>query len=76
MLAMLLPNTLPIANSELPSKLAKRFTTNSGILVPKDTMVSPITNSGILFFFATEEAPSTNQSAPLISKTKPIKKST
>jgi len=39
MLDILLPITLPMANSELPSKLAIILTISSGIEVPKDTMV-------------------------------------
>ena len=70
-LAMLLPNTLPMANSELPLKLAKIFTSNSGREVPKETMVRPITMGGQPNRLPIEEAPSTSISAPLIRITKP-----
>ena len=39
------------------------------------TIVSPITIAGTLNFFAIEAAPSTNKSAPFISKKKPTIKS-
>ena len=68
---MLLPMILPKAMSFAPLKDAKTLTTNSGAEVPKATIVSPMTNSEILNRFAREEEPVTNQSAPLISKTKP-----
>ena len=55
-----------MAMSLLPFMAAVILTANSGALVPKATMVSPITNAGILSFFATDEAPSTKKSAPLI----------
>lgn len=70
-LATLLPNTLPTASSALPLKLATRFTKSSGREVPKETTVSPMTRSDKLNFLPIEDAPSTNRSAPLMSKTKP-----
>ena len=48
---------------------------NSGALVPNATMVKPITSAGIRSFAATPDAPSTNQSAPLIKATNPTSKS-
>jgi len=47
------------------------FTTSSGADVPNETMVSPITKSETLCFFASAEAPVTSQSAPLMSSTNP-----
>ena len=66
---ILLPMIFPIARSVFPDILEKIFTTNSGIDVPKDTIVSPITMLDILNFLATEEAPSTKKSAPFIKIT-------
>ena len=71
MLATLEPKIFPSANCELPSKLAIRFTSSSGKLVPNDTMVNPITISDILNRFPIAEAPSTSKSAPLIRITNP-----
>jgi hypothetical protein len=39
--------------------------------VPKATIVSPMAKSDILYFFARNEAPSTNQLAPKIRDVKP-----
>ena len=52
------------------------LTAASGQLVPIETTVSPITTDGILSIPATEEAPSTKKSAPLISRTNPTINST
>jgi hypothetical protein len=46
-LKMLLPTTLPMAMSVLPSSTAPTLTATSGALVPKATMVSP-TTSGLM----------------------------
>ena len=51
------------------------MTAASGAEVPMATIVSPITIAGTLNFFAIEAAPSTNKSAPFISKKKPTIKS-
>ncbi len=45
-LKMLLPTTLPMAMSALPSRALTKLTKNSGIEVPKPTIVSPMTISG------------------------------
>ena len=71
MFATQLPKILPKASSELPEKLAKRFTSNSGKEVPKETIVRPITMSEILNLLPIDEAPSTRKSAPFIRMTKP-----
>ena len=70
-LMMLLPMTLPRRMSVLPFTSEEKETASSGAPVPKATMVSPIRSLLTLKFEATEEAPSTSQSAPLIRKTKP-----
>lgn len=62
---------MPVA----PLRLELTLTTSSGAEVPKATMVSPMMISEIQNFFATEEEPSTSISAPLMRKTKPIRKS-
>jgi len=67
--AILLPKTLPIAIAVFPVALAKRFTTNSGIDVPKATIVSQITIEEILALLAIDTEPSTSKSAPLIKNT-------
>ena len=66
------PTTLPSTISLLPDRFALIDTASSGALVPKATIVSPIISDGIPKAFATLEHPSTNQSAHLISKNKPI----
>ena len=73
MLAILLPITLPMAISELPLTLETRLTSSSGVEVPKDTMVNPITRSDNPNFFPKEIEPRTKKSAPLIRITKPSK---
>ena len=74
MLDMLDPIMFPTAMSEDPDVLAKIFTISSGILVPIDTIVRPITISDTLYFLAMDADPATNQSAPFISKTNPMAK--
>jgi hypothetical protein len=71
MFAMLLPTTLPIVISELPSMEAKIFTKSSGADVPNDTIVSPITICETPNLAARDDAPLTRKSAPLTSKMKP-----
>ena len=73
MLAILLPITLPMAISEFPLKLETRFTKSSGVEVPKETMVNPITRFDNPNFFPREVEPRTKKSAPLIKTTKPSK---
>ncbi len=68
----LLPMILPRVMSELPEAEAKILTISSGADVPKATIVSPITILGILYFFASDEAPSTRMFAPKISGAKPL----
>ena len=57
-----------------PANAPVILTDASGALVPNATMVNPIIKLGIFNDFAIEDAPSTNQSAPLINKMKPITK--
>ena len=71
MLVILLPITFPKTISELPLARALIETANSGALVPKATIVNPMSILGTLKFKAVEEAPSTKISAPLIRKIKP-----
>lgn len=71
-LMMLLPITLPTKISVLPLMSEEKETASSGAPVPKATMVRPIRSLLTLKLEATEEAPSTSQSAPLMSKTKPM----
>lgn len=72
---MLLPMTLPTSISVLPLISEEKETASSGAPVPKATIVRPTRSLLTLKFDATEEAPSTKKSAPLISKTKPIARS-
>ncbi len=69
---ILLPITLPSKISVLPEIKEENETASSGAPVPKATIVSPIKSLEILKLEATEEAPSTSQSAPLIRKINPI----
>ncbi len=69
---MLLPMTLPRSISVVPLTRELIETANSGALVPKATIVSPMRSLETLKFAAIEEAPETSQSAPLIRKAKPI----
>ena len=70
-LMMLLPMTLPIRMSVLPLMSELKETASSGAPVPKATMVRPIKSLDTLKLDATDDAPSTSQSAPLMRKTKP-----
>ncbi len=54
-----------------PDSIDEIDTANSGAPVPNATMVRPISCLLTLKFDATEDAPSTSQSAPLISITNP-----
>ena len=72
-LTMLLPMTLPIKISVLPPMSEEKDTASSGAPVPKATIVRPMRSLLTLKFEATDEAPSTSQSAPLIKSTKPIR---
>ena len=71
-LMMLLPMTLPRRMSVLPLVSDEKETASSGAPVPKATMVRPMRSLLTLKLEATEEAPSTSQSAPLMRKTKPM----
>ena len=71
-LMILLPMTLPTKISVLPLINEEKETASSGAQVPKATIVRPISSLLTLKLDATEDAPSTSQSAPLINKTKPI----
>jgi hypothetical protein len=72
-LIILLPIILVKAMSVVfESKEAIKFTTNSGVEVPKATTVSPITKSDTLNLLANPEAPSTKKCAPRIKTRKPI----
>ena len=71
-LMILLPMTLPMRMSVLPLISDEKETANSGAPVPKATIVRPMRSLLTLKLEATDEAPSTNQSAPLISKMKPM----
>lgn len=75
MFAILLPITFPIVIPVTPFRLELILTTNSGADVPNATIVSPIIISEILNFLASEEAPITRRSAPLIKIMNPIMKS-
>ena len=55
----------------LPLMAAVKLTAASGALVPKATIVSPMTICGTLNFIAILELASTKISAPFINKTKP-----
>lgn len=69
---ILLPITLPRTISVFPLASALIDTANSGALVPKATIVSPISIFGTLKFWAIDDEPSTNISEPLIKNIKPI----
>ena len=68
---ILLPMTLPSNMSVLPLMREEIDTASSGAPVPKATMVRPMSCLLTLKFDATDDAPETSQSAPLISRTKP-----
>ena len=70
-LIILLPTTLPIAISPLPSNADLVDTASSGALVPKATTVIPITNAETFSLPAIPLAPSTKRSAPTISRAMP-----
>ena len=71
-LIILLPMTLPMRMSVLPLIRELKETASSGAPVPKATIVRPIRSLLTLKLEATDEAPSTSQSAPLMRKTNPI----
>ena len=71
-LMMLLPMTLPMRISVLPLMSEEKETASSGAPVPKATIVRPIKSLLTLKLEATEDAPSTRKSAPLIRRTKPM----
>ena len=71
-LMILLPMTFPIRMSVLPLISELKETASSGAPVPKATMVRPIRSLLTLKLEATDDAPSTSQSAPLMSKMKPM----
>ena len=71
-LKMLLPTTLPMANSALPLRDDRKLITNSGADVPKATMVSPIKLSLQPNFFAIKVAEFTTKRLPKITKPNPI----
>ena len=75
MLMMLLPMTLPSSISVLPLTIEVIETASSGAPVPKATIVRPTSCLDTLKLDATEDVPSTSQSAPLIKITKPPIKS-
>ena len=70
-LKMLLPTTLPIAMSVLPSSTAPTDTATSGALVPKATMVRPTTSGEMPKDSASLDAPRTSSSAPATSAARP-----
>ena len=73
---ILLPITFPKTISPLPDINDFILTANSGALVPKATIVSPINILDTLKLPATALAPSTKISAPLIKIIKPTIKNT
>ena len=68
---ILLPITFPSTISALLEIIDLTETANSGALVPKATIVRPISIFDNLKFCAKDAAPSTKTSAPLIKITKP-----
>ena len=68
---MLDPTTLLKERSFFPDRAAVMLTEASGMLVPKATTVRPMMMLGIRRRRAMLELPSTNRSAPLISRRKP-----
>ena len=71
MFAILLPITFPRAMSPFPLNDAKMLTISSGVVVPIETIVSPIIIVGTPSLCAREDAPPTRKSAPLIRRTIP-----
>ena len=74
MLNMFEPMILPKASEVEPLRALTILTTNSGLDVPKATMVRPIKNGDTPNKKAIFEAPSTRKLADLITINKPIKK--
>ena len=70
-LQILLPITFPTDISDAPCSADVVLTNNSGIEVPIDTIVNPITISDIRSFFAIALEPFTSISAPFINNTNP-----
>ena len=68
------PTTLPIAMSALPFSAPVKLTTNSGMEVPMPTMVIPIRNSLKPALRAIADAPSTNKSAPMMTRARPARR--
>jgi hypothetical protein len=68
---MLEPTALPIDRPPLPLAEARTDTENSGIEVPKPTMVRPTTIGEMPSRRARREAPSTSHDAPKASITIP-----
>lgn len=73
-LKILLPVIFPATISYFPQTEANIFTISSGDDVPKDTIVRPITISGIISFFTRALDPSTGRPAPYIRGIKPESK--
>ena len=65
------PMALPYAVWDCPTAAAMEDTITSGIVVPMETTVAPMSISGMLYLCAIPTAPSTNQSPPLIRRIKP-----
>ena len=70
-LIILLPMTLPRSMSVSPVASEEIETASSGIPVPIEMTVRPMSCLDTLKWEAMEEAPETSRSAPLIKKTKP-----
>ena len=66
------PTTLAMTISLLPFMRLLKEINSSGVLVPKATILREIINLGILILADVEAIPSTNKSAPLINRKKPI----
>ena len=66
------PITLPTAIPLAPLSAAVTLTAASGRLVPKATIVRPITKVGMLKYLAMAELPETKKSAPFTRQTNPI----
>ena len=73
-LKMLLPTTLPMAMSVLPSSTAPTLTAISGALVPRATMVRPTTSGLMPNDSASLDAPRTSRLAPMTSRVSPPRK--
>ena len=70
-LAVTEPTALPIASCAEPFIAALTDTRSSGSVVANDTTVAPTTNFGMPVASANQAAESTNQSPPLIIRTRP-----